>query len=218
MSFRIDLHTHSTASPDGGLRPQDYETMLEHGGLHAIAVTDHDRIDQALKLHKRLGDRIIVGEEIKCQEGELVGLYLTERVKPGLRALDAAKAIRQQGGLVYLPHPFETVRSGLDEATVKAIAKSIDIIETHNGRAVFQNRSQLARQYRVHYGWASAASSDAHTRHGWGRTYTTLTELPTRHTMLELLQSGERTARHPGLRGLAAPKLNRLRHKAGHRD
>jgi predicted metal-dependent phosphoesterase TrpH len=211
--YRIDLHTHSVASPDGGLRPDDYAAALEQGDLHVIAVTDHNRIDWAQRLQKKLGNRIIVGEEISCVEGEIIGLYLKELVKPGLTAVEAAKAVRRQGGLVYVPHPFETVRSGIDEATLKAIAPHVDIIETHNGRAVFQDRSRLARHYRVQFGWAGAASSDAHSRHGWGRTYSLVEELPTRQTLLDLLQAAQMTRRAPGVRGILAPKINRLRKK-----
>lgn len=210
MSLRIDLHTHSVVSPDGGLKPADYETMLTSGGLQAIAVTDHDRIDMAVKLHKKLGEAIIVGEEIKCQEGEIIGLFLTARIKPGQTAEQTVEAIKKQGGLVYVPHPFETVRSGISEAVFKQIASQVDIIETHNGRAVFQDRSQLTRQYRVQYGLAGSAASDTHTRHGWGRTYTTVDEMPTRQNLIELLQAAEPTRQHPGVRGILAPKLNRL--------
>lgn len=208
---RLDLHTHSVASPDGGLRERDYARMLQHGGLHAVAVTDHDRIDFAQALQAELGDRIIVGEEIKAREGELIGLYLHERIPPGMSAADTIAAIQAQDGLVYLPHPFETVRSGLPAEVVDELADTIDIIEIANGRAVFQNRSVMAKQYQRRYGWAGSAASDAHTRTGWGRTYTSVAAEPTRASLVELLQAATYTVKLAGPRGLAAPKLNRLR-------
>jgi predicted metal-dependent phosphoesterase TrpH len=119
---RVDLHTHSLASPDGALRAADYTVMLASGRLNYIAVTDHNRIDFALQLQAQLGPQIIVGEEITTTDGEIIGLYLHEVVPAGLSTLEAVQRIRQQGGLVYVPHPFETVRKGITAATLDTIA------------------------------------------------------------------------------------------------
>ena len=142
MSYKVDLHTHSYGSPDGALRAAEYRRKLESGALDFIAITDHDRIDSALQIRgelDKLGDRIIIGEEISTADGELIGLYLTDLVPAGLSAVETTQAIRGQGGLVYVPHPFETVRSGMPEAVLGSIAEDVDIVETYNGRAAFQD-------------------------------------------------------------------------------
>ncbi len=108
--FKVDLHTHSVASPDGGLTAQDYLQFLEKKDLQVIAITDHDTITFASDLQAQLGVRIIVGEEITTTEGEIIGLFLSKGIPPGLSPEETIHRIRRQNGLVYIPHPFETVR------------------------------------------------------------------------------------------------------------
>lgn len=213
MTYTLDLHTHAYDSPDGSLGLNDYKKMLEHGPLSYIAITSHDSVRAAQEIQAALGDHIIVGEEITAQEGEIIGLYLTQEVPNGMTAAQTVHAIKQQGGVVYIPHPFETARKGLKAHTLQHIAKDIDIIEAHNGRAVFQNRSAQAKEWALTHHKAMAASSDAHGWHGWGKTHTTIAEAPTRQNIVELLQSATYTVKSPGLRGLLYPKFNRLRHK-----
>ncbi len=214
--IRIDLHTHSSASPDGSLTLADYKRMLETNKLEVIAITDHNTIDFAQKAQQALGEQIIVGEEITTTEGEIIGLYLTKRIEPGLSAHETAQEIKKQHGAVYIPHPFETVRKGISLETLDEIAELVDIIEVHNGRAVFQNRGQQARIWAQKHQVAMATSSDAHGRVGWGRTYSQVAEVPTNKTLAQTLSRPE-TQLHTktvGLRGLAYPKLNKLRKRA----
>lgn len=211
--FKVDLHTHSQASPDGGLTREDYRKMLLSGKLDFIAVTDHNDIAYALALHELLGDQIIVGEEITTVEGELIGLYIKDKIPAGLSVAEAAKAIREQGGLVYVPHPFETVRKGLPRVALEEIVHDVDIVEIRNGRAVFQDRSKEAVAWAENYRLPGAASSDSHGRHGWGRTFSMIAEAPTRATLAALLRDATYNARSPGVRGVLHPKMNRLRKK-----
>lgn len=208
--YRIDLHTHSQASPDGALTTAHYARMLTLG-LHCVAVTDHNTTAFASELHAKLGDRIIVGEEITTAEGEIIGLFLRRTIPAGLSLAEAVQAIKQQHGLVYVPHPFETVRKGLSLAALDTIAAEVDIIETRNGRAVFQNRGALAAAWAAEHGVAEAASSDSHGWHGWGRAYTEVAEPPVRDTLVRLLAEARLVCRGPGVRGLLYPKVNRLR-------
>lgn len=181
--------------------------------LDLIAITDHNTIDFAQQLHQELGDKIIVGEEITTTEGEIIGLYLKQTIPAGLDAEQAIHAIQKQGGLVYAPHPYETVRKGMSAFSMDANAAEIDIVEAYNGRAVFQNKSQQAVDWATTYTVPIAAASDSHGAIGWGRTYTILSELPTRKTLIDLLASAEYRHRSPGMIGLLYPKFNRLRKK-----
>src|SRR5260370_13768234 len=123
--FRVDLHTHSGGSWEGELQAADYRRAVEQGGLDFIAVTDHNSIDFAAEVHAELGEKIIIGEEVTAREGELMGLFLTEVIPAGLSAAETAAKIHEQGGLVYIPHPFETVRKGLPMAALDAIATEV---------------------------------------------------------------------------------------------
>jgi predicted metal-dependent phosphoesterase TrpH len=188
--------------------------MLEHGGLDGVAVTDHNTIDFALALQAQLGERIIVGEEITTEQGEIIGLYLSHPIAAGLPLDDAIHQIQAQGGLVYVPHPFETVRKGISAAVLKIVADNVDIIEVHNGRAVAQNRSVQAHAWAASHHVPGAASSDAHGRAGWGKTYTILDRQPTKETLVRLLATAKHRTGFPGVRALLYPKFNRLRKRA----
>jgi predicted metal-dependent phosphoesterase TrpH len=209
--YKVDLHTHSTASPDGGINAAQYHRMLKSGHLDTIAITDHNRIDFATDLRHKLGEAIIVGEEIMTTAGEIIGLYLEKLVMPQQTPLATVKAIKDQGGLVYIPHPFETVRKGLSAAALEQLADYIDIMEVCNGRAFFQNRSQQAAVWTRINNKLGAASSDAHGHRGLGTTYTSVQQPPRRESLLELLASGVLITGRPTVRALLYPKLNRLR-------
>jgi len=216
MACKVDFHTHSTASPDGGLTIDDYRRALEHGLLDYIAVTDHNTITTALAARKALGEAIIVGEEITTTEGEIIGLHLTEVVPAHLSAAETVARIHEQGGIAYVPHPFETVRKGITREALDRIASDIDIIEAYNGRAVFQNYTNQALEWAKKHHVPVAAGSDAHGHAGWGKTYTMLPNKPTRQTLVELLAKASYQRSFPGIRGILYPKFNRLRHGRHH--
>lgn len=211
--YKVDLHTHSTASPDGGISKDQYRKAIESGLLDVIAVTDHNRIDVATDLNKELGERIIVGEEIMTSGGEIVGLFLNKEISSGMSPLETVKEIKDQGGLVYIPHPFETIRKGLHPAVLEELVDYVDIIEVYNGRAFAQNRSEQAVVWAKLNRIISAASSDAHGFHGLGHTFTTLKEMPARDNLLALYASGIPNAVRPKLRALLYPKYHKLKQK-----
>ncbi len=211
--YKVDLHTHSTASPDGGITADQYRRAIGTKLLDAIAITDHNRIDFALELQKKIGKAIIVGEEIMTTAGEIVGLFLREVIKPGLTPQETIKRIKEQGGIVYIPHPFETIRKGMHPAVLDELVDHVDIIEVCNGRAFFQNKSEQAVVWTRINGKIGAASSDAHGFQGLGSTYTSVAKLPTRETLLGLMDNGIPMTGRPSVRALLYPKLNRLRKK-----
>ena len=211
--YKVDLHTHSVASTDGGITAAQYNKALGLGLLDCIAITDHNRIDFATHIQHQLGEKIIVGEEIMTSAGEIIGLFLTEPIKPGLTPNETIKQIKAQGGLVYIPHPFETVRKGLHPQTLEDIADQIDIIEICNGRAFFQNRSEQAVVWAKLNHRLGAASSDAHGPRGLGKTFNRMSGLPGRNNLLELLKSSTPITDRPGLRALLYPKYHQLRKK-----
>lgn len=211
--YKVDLHTHSVASPDGGITADQYQRAISTKLLDVIAVTDHNRIDFAQELQKTIGDTIIVGEEIMTTAGEIVGLFLREVVEPGLSPQETIRAIKSQGGIVYIPHPFETIRKGIHPAILDELVNHVDIIEVCNGRAFFQNKSEQVVVWTRVNNKIGAASSDAHGFRGLGSTYMSISKLPTHETLLELLGNGTVMTDRPSVRALLYPKLNRLRKK-----
>ena len=214
-TYKLDLHTHSQASPDGGLCRIHYERILQEGRLDYVAITDHDSITFAQEMHRTLGDKIIVGEEISSSEGDIIGLYIAEHIPKGLSAAATLKRIRDQGGLVYVPHPFERVRKGI-APTLLSVGDQIDIIETFNGRSVLSSGNKRAKLWATAHNIPGAASSDAHGWHGWGRTYSVISAAPSRAALPYLLQDATLVTRSLGLVSLLYPKLNRIKKQLAH--
>jgi predicted metal-dependent phosphoesterase TrpH len=213
VNFKADLHTHSVASSDGGISLRQYRRILEAGILDCIAITDHNSIDFATQAKAELGERIIVGEEIMTNMGEIVGLFLDMPIRPGLSPEETIAEIKAQDVLVYIPHPFETIRKGLHPTVLETVQDTIDIIEACNGRAFLQNRSQQAVVWAKLNQVPVAASSDAHGIYGLGRTFTTVSHMPSRDNLVALLANGALHTRRPKVRGLLYPKYHRVRKK-----
>lgn len=216
--IHVDLHTHSIASPDGGLDEDDYWDLLMRAGLDAIAITDHGSIEFAtyLKSKDAYKDSIIVGQEVMSSDGEIIGLFLKHRIADGHTPEKTVSEIKKQRGVVLIPHPADAYRSGLSFDSIQKIADKIDGIEARNGRTIRRTKEQKQIEK-----WAARkkipliASSDAHSRSGAGRTYTTLPAFPAHAKDLRSLLKVETklTYRRPPLRAFFAPKLNRLRNK-----
>src|SRR2546427_1166957 len=131
---RLDLHVHSSASFDGRVPPIEIARRCRQLGLSPIVLTDHDTIDGARSLMEA-GEHVVVGQEILTSAGELIGLFLKEVVPKQLSPEEATAAVKAQGGLVYLEHPYDTGRRNMREEAIERIADQIDIVEGFNGRS-----------------------------------------------------------------------------------
>ncbi len=217
--MKVDLHTHSTASHDGGISREQYKVTLENKVLDYIAITDHNTAQLALELKGELGSKIIVGEEIMTSQGELVGLFLTKTIQPGKSARSTVAAIKAQGGLVYIPHPLETRRKGLSLKTIEQLADSIDIIETGNPRAVGTPIAIRNRQIEISkwleqnpkFKIALATSSDGHGVKALGRNYVEIKQLPTEQNLVGELLKGKLVGRGAKIIERLYPSWHRLR-------
>ncbi len=211
----VDLHSHSILSHDGGLDENDYARVISSGKLQHIAITDHNEISYALKMREKMGSAIIVGEEIMTKQGEIIGLFLQEKIDPGLAAEDTIERIKQQKGLVYIPHPFETVRSGISQATLLSILEHVDIIEIFNGRGIFTNKNREVEEFLARFSdshsFATAASSDAHCVFGTGTSYSIVASEVVKENLVVQLREGTVHATYAPLYSLLCPKMNVLR-------
>jgi predicted metal-dependent phosphoesterase TrpH len=161
----IDLHCHTSASFDSLARPRDVARAAADRGLTHLAITDHDRIDGALdaRSHAPAGLTVLVGEEIKTTSGDLIGVFLKRAVPPGLSPAEAVAAVREQGGMVGIPHPFDRFRNSLARGDELAgIAGLVDWVETHNSRLVGGGNAKAA-EFAVAHGLPGVAVSDAHS-------------------------------------------------------
>jgi predicted metal-dependent phosphoesterase TrpH len=179
-----DLHCHSTASFDSLNTPGTLVKTARRFGLTHLAITDHERIDGALRARDLAAAEsdepavtIIVGEEVRTTDGDMLGLFLERAVPPGLSAMETAAEIHAQGGLVGLPHPFDRFRGSSGKmAAAEALAvlvREVDFIEVHNARAVGSANAQAA-ELAVAQGLPRVAASDAHSPMEIGVAYTVL--------------------------------------------
>jgi predicted metal-dependent phosphoesterase TrpH len=175
-----DLHTHSRASFDALASPASLVRTAARRGLTHLAITDHDRIDGALEARERAGDiapelTVIVGEEVRTADGDLICLFLDEPIPPGLPADETIARARAQGALVGVPHPFDRFRGSLlRDARLEQLADAVDWIETHNARIAVGKGNQLAAEFAHEHGLPGIAVSDAHSSFEIGVAYTIL--------------------------------------------
>ena len=161
----IDLHCHTSASFDCLSDPRKVVRAAASRGLTHLVITDHDTIDGALRARDAAPDEltVIVGEEVRTADGDLIAAFLSRPVRPGASAADTVAAIREQGGLVGIPHPFDRFRGSLlRDARMEALAPLVDWVETHNARLVGSGNDRAA-EFALEHGLSAVAVSDAHT-------------------------------------------------------
>lgn len=182
------MHMHTHRSFDCINDPHAMLNAARQRGLDRIVVTDHNEIRGAMELQAIEPDRVIVGEEVKTGEGfDVIGIFIQELIPKGTPARETCERIREQGGVVYLPHPFDGSRSGGPEL-LAALASHIDVVEVHNARCFPRTLNDRAQRWAVEQGLRMGAGSDAHTISEIGRGFV---ELPpfenTRDSLLAAL-------------------------------
>ena len=168
----IDLHLHTDWSHDCSIPVEDLLDHAEEIGLGGIAVTDHNVFGGARDAVELARDRelaVIPGEEVKTDhQGEVIGLFLEEEIPRGMSFADTVAAIREQGGLVYLPHPFDRLHAIPDPATIHRHLSEIDVLEVYNARLLRDSFNDEALRFARKYRLLQGAGSDAHVLQGVG--------------------------------------------------
>ena len=182
---KVDLHFHTVFSFDSCITLQQAIKMCNRKGIDCVAITDHNEMSGAIKLAKMAPFEVIVGEEIKTKQGEIIGLFLKEKVPPCLDISETIRMIKSQNGLVYLPHPYK-----MDRETIIRNINSIDIIEVYNGRSLKMENNAYAFEIAYKYGKPMAAGSDAHTPFEIGNAYVEMEPFEGRKDFLDKLKKG----------------------------
>lgn len=159
--MRADLHSHTLASKDSLSTPDAIAAACEGRGIDCLAITDHNR----LTLAPEIGVQVIRAEEIMTTHGEIIGLFLSSEIPAGLSPFETAKRIKDQGGLVYVPHPFDHFRrsSHLRREALEQIAPLVDAVEGMNARNLLAGDDWAAQNWAAQRGLPVGAGSDAHT-------------------------------------------------------
>ncbi len=176
----VDLHCHTSASFDSLSRPELVVRAAAERGLSHLAVTDHDRIDGALRARDAAPDglAVIIGQEVQTTAGDLIALYVERSIPSRMSPFEAASAIREQGGAVGLAHPFDRFRSGAGrpgwEVELERVVPLLDYVETWNARLMLGDGNQRAAEFAAQRSLPGVAASDAHSVMELGVAYTIL--------------------------------------------
>ena len=173
--WRVELHAHTRYSPDSLLELEEFLEICRRRGLDRVAVTDHNTIEGALRLKEKAPERIIIGEEIWTREGEVLAYFIEREIPKGLPLLETIERIREQGGVVALPHPCDRARgSAVGRRTAEAILPLVDAVEVFNARCLFPGDNACAAALAARFGKPGFSGSDAHTAWELGRAWTAL--------------------------------------------
>src|SRR6185503_1619107 len=191
--IHVDLHMHTDHSPDCAT---PVGTLLETAkgvGLGAIAVTDHNEISGALAAREMAdGIKVIVAEEVKtADQGEVIGLFLEEKIPRGMTLEETIAEIRRQGGLVYVPHPFDRMHAVPDYEHLLAVVEDIDAIEVFNPRVAFSAFNEEAARFAAKYRIVAGAGSDSHVAQGLGTVKIRMRDFDGPEEFLESLRDAD---------------------------
>lgn len=185
--LKADFHIHTKFSMDCHNELEEISQRCQQLGINCINICDHDATEGAFKLKEIAPFKVIVGEEVLTPAGEVMGMFLKERIASGLSVERAIDAIRAQGGLVCIPHPFDTIRGlRLTAAEFERIIPNVDIIEVFNARCRFNSFNKHASEFAAKHQLAGSAGSDAHSI---GEIGNVLVELPDFNTPEDFLKS-----------------------------
>ena len=217
---RIDLHVHTRHSHDSAAPVASVLQRCRDSGLGLVAITDHDNIRGGLEARERAdGFPVIVGEEIKTARGDIIGLFLEKPVPPRLTPLETVKRVKEQGGLVGIPHPLDRVRpTAMGRQSIMEILPWVDFMEGFNSHTLLSRDNRRGLEFAVGHTLPVVACSDSHSALELGRTYT---EVPaeeldgTPEGLMRAIRLGDCVGRRPNPLLLMAPGFAKVRKLLG---
>ncbi|HET8673444.1 MAG TPA: PHP domain-containing protein, partial [Thermoleophilaceae bacterium] len=191
--IHVDLHMHTDHSPDCATTVDTLLDTAKRAGLGAIAITDHNEVSGALEARERAnGIKVIVAEEVKtADQGEVIGLFIEEKIPRGMTLEETITEIRRQGGLVYVPHPFDRMHSVPDYEHLLKVVEDIDAIEVFNPRVAFSSFNEEAERFATKYRIVAGAGSDSHVAQGLGSVKIKMRDFDGPEEFLESLRDAD---------------------------
>ncbi len=214
----VDLHMHTDHSPDCATPVEVLLQTAKDQGLGAIAITDHNEISGALAAREVAqeigGIKVIVAEEVKtAKQGEVIGLFIEEKIPRGLTMAETIAEIRRQKGLVYVPHPFDRLHSVPDYEYLLEIVEDIDILEVFNPRVALTAFNEEAERFAAKYRIVPGAGSDSHVAQGLGSVRIRVHDFDGPQEFLEAMRDADIVRKHKNLVYVQALKFLQTRGK-----
>jgi glycosyltransferase involved in cell wall biosynthesis len=211
----VDLHMHTDHSPDCATPVDTLLDTAKRVGLGAIAITDHNEISGALEARERAnGIKVIVAEEVKtADQGEVIGLFIEEKIPRGMTLQETIAEIRRQGGLVYVPHPFDRMHAVPDYEHLLDVVEDIDAMEVFNPRVAFSAFNEEAARFAAKYRIVAGAGSDSHVAQGLGSVKIRMRDFDGPEEFLESLRDADIVRKKQSLLYVQALKFIQTRGK-----
>jgi predicted metal-dependent phosphoesterase TrpH len=208
----VDLHMHTNHSPDSATTVEDLLATARAQALGAIAVTDHNEIagaHEARELSEREGGvKVIVAEEVKtAEQGEVIGLFIEEKIERGMTLAETIAEIHRQGGLAYVPHPFDRLHTVAGYDDLLAVVDQIDAIEVFNAKVAFAGFNEDAAKFAAKYRIVAGAGSDSHVTKGLGSVRIRMRDFDGAEEFLESLREADIVRRRQRLLYVQALKF-----------
>jgi predicted metal-dependent phosphoesterase TrpH len=200
--LKADFHIHTRYSMDCQSPLDKIIARCLELGINCIAIADHGTAQGGLEMQKKAPFKVIVAEEILTTEGEIMGMFLKESIPSGngITPMEAVARIKEQGGLVNVQHPFETIRgSALKDSAIDAIAAEVDLMETMNSRSPFPASADKARAYAEKHHLPGLAGSDAHTILEIGNAYMEMPDFNGKEDFIEAVKQGKIYGKRSGV-------------------
>ena len=199
----VDLHMHTDHSPDCATPVRTLLETAKDQGLGAIAITDHNVVSGALEAREiadEVGIKVIVAEEVKtAEQGEVIGLFLEKKIERGMTMAETIAEIRRQGGLVYVPHPFDRLHSVPDYEHLLDMVDEIDILEVFNPRVTLTAFNEEAERFATKYRIVPGAGSDSHVAQGLGSVMIRVHDFDGPAEFLEAMRDADIVRKHKNL-------------------
>lgn len=185
-------------SGDCTTTPDELLDAVEASAIDVLCITDHNAIAGAVKMMDELPCRVVVGEELRVGSGEIIGLFLTERLPQGVGLVEAATRIRDQGGVVYIPHPFDPMRNCLRSEDIDMLVAEglVDGIEGRNSKTSLESLNDKAVAYGEANGLFIGAGSDAHVPDAFGAGYIEMPDFDGPSDFIESARQGRLVGHH----------------------
>jgi predicted metal-dependent phosphoesterase TrpH len=211
----VDMHMHTDHSHDCATPVEVLLATAREQNLGAIAVTDHNEISGALAAREQAqaaGVKVVIGEEVKtASQGEVIGLFVEERIPRGLSMAETVAEIKRQGGLVYVPHPFDRMHAVPDYEHLLPVLDEVDAIEVFNPRVAIGAFNEEAARFAAKYRIAAGAGSDAHVAQGLGSVRVRMRDFEGPQEFLQSLRDAEILTRPTSLLYVQALKFLQTR-------
>lgn len=199
---RVDMHSHTLHSGDSTTTIDEIVEAVQSAGIDVLCITDHNAIAGAKQLADILERegicRVIVGSEVKTQTGEVIGLFLKDRIPFGAPAVETAQAIRAQDALVYVPHPFDVMRRNLAESSLNELASKslLDAVEIFNAKTSLPSLNVRAEEFAKQHDLAGGVGSDAHVPLAIGAAFIDMPDFDGPQEFLDSLRRGIQMGHH----------------------